>query len=190
MRRSRPRPDMQVPANFRCCQLPHGLDSFAFSRHSPRQSVARPAERCGDGGLYLLKGRPRTMRIKDILVEIFTWWNGQTMGTRFFTWRKGEFVGEDEFGNKYYCERGGDKRWVIYNGLAEASAIPPGWHGWMHHRVDTAPSEEQYHSKGWQISHKVNPTGTPEAYRPDGSILTPEKRPEVTGDYQAWTPGQ
>lgn len=102
---------------------------------------------------------------------------------------QGEFVGEDEFGNKYYKERAGKKRWVIYNGLAEASSIPPGWHGWMHHRVDTPPSEETYHAKHWQQGHKANPTGTPAAYRPHGSILTPEKRPDVTGDYEAWTPG-
>ena len=35
----------------------------------------------------------------------------------------------------------------------------------------------------------ANLTGTPAAYRPDGSILTPASRPKVTGDYDAWTPG-
>ncbi|MEM5585794.1 MULTISPECIES: NADH:ubiquinone oxidoreductase subunit NDUFA12 [unclassified Roseibium] len=127
--------------------------------------------------------------MKTLLLELFTWWNGQTMGTRFFTWRKGDFVGEDEFGNKYYRERGGKKRWVTYNGLADASTIPAGWHGWMHHRVDTPPVDETYHAKHWQKPHEPNHTGTPEAYRPHGSILTPEERPEVSGDYEAWTPG-
>ena len=124
-----------------------------------------------------------------LLSKAFTWWNGASAGAVWTIWRSGELVGEDEFGNKYYKERGGKKRWVIYNGLAEASAIPPGWHGWMHHRVDTPPPEETYHAKSWQKPHRVNATGTPEAYRPHGSILTPEKRPEVTGDYEAWTPG-
>ncbi|MEJ8476028.1 NADH:ubiquinone oxidoreductase subunit NDUFA12 [Roseibium algae] len=128
--------------------------------------------------------------MKNFLLEIFTWWNGRTMGTRFFTWRKGEFVGEDEFGNKYYRERAGKKRWVIYNGVSDASKIPSGWHGWMHHRVDTAPVDETYYAKGWQKPHEANHTGTSLAYRPDGSILTPEKRPEVSGDYQAWSPGK
>ena len=47
------------------------------------------------------------------LTELFTWWNGQTMGTRWFTRRKGEKVGTDEFGNTYYrtpdkaCTAGG-----------------------------------------------------------------------------------
>ena len=126
--------------------------------------------------------------MKKFLLQFFTWWNGATWGTRFFTWRKGEFVGTDEFGNSYYRERGGKKRWVIYKDLAEASQIPPGWHGWMHHRVDTPPSEVEYTPRAWQKPHRANATGTPAAYRPKGSILTPEHRPRVSGDYQAWSP--
>lgn len=126
--------------------------------------------------------------MKEFLLQVFTWWNGQTMGTRFWTWRKGEFVGEDENGNRYYRERDGDRRWVIYNGDVEASRIPPGWHGWMHHRTDTPPSKESYAPRGWEKPHEPNHTGTPAAYRPPGSILTPERRPEVTGDYEPWTP--
>ncbi|WP_093810791.1 NADH:ubiquinone oxidoreductase subunit NDUFA12 [Stappia sp. ES.058] len=126
--------------------------------------------------------------MKSLLVQFFTWWNGATWGTRFFTWRKGEFVGNDEFGNSYYRERGGKKRWVIYKDLAEASQIPSGWHGWMHHRVDTPPSEVAYTPRSWQQSHRPNATGTPGAYRPKGSILTPEHRPKVSGDYEAWSP--
>ena len=34
--------------------------------------------------------------------QIFTWWNGNTINTRFFTWLNGKRVGEDEFGNVYY----------------------------------------------------------------------------------------
>lgn len=127
--------------------------------------------------------------MKTLLIQFFTWWNSATWGTRFFTWRKGEFVGSDEFGNRYYSERGGKKRWVIYNGLAEASTIPSGWHGWMHHRVDTPPVAENYNPREWQKPHKPNMTGSAEAYRPQGSILTPQKRPAVSGDYEAWKPG-
>lgn len=126
----------------------------------------------------------------SLLHEIFTWWNGQTMGTRFYTWRKGIFVGKDSAGNTYYSERGGDRRWVIYNGEADASAIQADWHGWMHHRVDTPPSEDTYEARAWQLAHKANMTGTGAAYRPQGSILTPESRPNATGDYDAWTPGR
>lgn len=128
-----------------------------------------------------------------LLTNIFTWWNGATLNTRFFTWRHGTRVGEDQFGNVYYegtkDSEGRTRRWVIYNGYAEASAIPPGWHGWMHHRVDTPPTKENYVRREWEREHTANLTGTPSAYRPDGSILTPASRPKVTGDYDAWTPG-
>ncbi len=87
--------------------------------------------------------------MKSFLLKLFTWWNGQTFGTQWWTWLHGEFVGEDEFGNHYYRTRGGkidttlgfERRWVIYNGYTEASTIPPSWHGWMHHTVDTPPTE-------------------------------------------------
>ena len=66
---------------------------------------------------------PRAM--KDFLLRFFTWWNGQTFGTQVWTKLYGEFVGEDEFGNRYYRTRGGkidpnlgfERRWVTYNGL-------------------------------------------------------------------------
>ncbi len=130
--------------------------------------------------------------MKDFIFQLFTWWNGQTMGTRFFTWRKGEYVGEDEFGNTYYRHKNvpplGERRWVIYNGVAEASKIPPGWHGWMHHRTDTPPSEDDYEARHWERPHQPNPTGTAAAHRPDGSILRGEPRPPANTDYEPWTP--
>ena len=124
--------------------------------------------------------------MKRFLTDVFTWWNGATVGTRFWTWRKGEFVGEDELGNRYFRERGGDRRWVIYNGAAEASAIPPGWHGWIHHRVDAPPAA--YQPREWQKEHEPNLTGTAYAYRPKGSILGDPVRPKSDGEYEAWTP--
>lgn len=124
--------------------------------------------------------------MKRFLTEIFTWWNGMTMGTRFWTWRKGEFVGEDEFGNRYYRERNGNRRWVVYNGLVEASAIPPGWHGWIHHRVDAPPGP--YQPRDWEKPHEPNLTGTAMAYRPKGSILGAAERPKSDGEYEAWRP--
>jgi len=36
------------------------------------------------------------------LIQFFTWWNGETLNTRFYTWRHGDVVGRDEFGNVYY----------------------------------------------------------------------------------------
>lgn len=134
--------------------------------------------------------------MKDFLLQLFTWWNGQTMGTRFLTWRKGERVGEDEFGNVYYRTRGGakdpmlgvERRWVIYKGYAEGSAVPPGWNGWLHHTVDVPPSQESYQKKPWEQPHRPNGTGTADAYRPKGSVLADGQRRCTGGDYQAWSP--
>lgn len=100
--------------------------------------------------------------MKNLLLQLFTWWNGQTLGTRFFTWRFGKKVGQDEFGNIYYegsmSSYGLPRRWVVYNGYAEASAIPPGWHGWMHHRTNVAPPQEDYKAREWETLHKPNLT--------------------------------
>ena len=130
--------------------------------------------------------------MKKFLLKFFTWWNGETIGTAVHTRRHGKRVGEDEFGNVYYeggtDSEGRTRRWVIYNGYSEASAIPPGWHGWIHHRVDTPPSREDYKPREWQKPHQPNLTGSAKAYRPKGSVLTNEKRPQVTGDYEPWTP--
>jgi len=117
--------------------------------------------------------------MKQFLLKLFTWWNGQTFGTQLWTWRFGELVGQDEQGNRYYRTRGGkidptlgfQRRWVIYNGYAEASRVPPSWHGWLHHTVDLAPTEETYQPHPWEKPHVPNLTGTPMAYRPPGSIL-------------------
>jgi NADH:ubiquinone oxidoreductase subunit len=145
-------------------------------------STLRPKRRHFDG-----------IAMKTFLTQFFTWWNGQTLGTRLHTWRRGSKVGQDEFGNTYYeggtDSEGRTRRWVIYNGVSEASAIPPGWHGWMHHRVDTPPSQESYQPRDWQKPHQENLTGSPAAYRPKGSMLAGGHRPQVTGDYDAWTPG-
>lgn len=131
--------------------------------------------------------------MKKFLLQFFTWWSGQTLNTRFHTWRHGTRVGEDEFGNVYYQggtdSEGRTRRWVIYKDLSEASMVPPGWHGWLHHRVDVAPSEENYQPREWQKPHQPNLTGTAAAYRPMGSLSRPGDRPKVTGDYDAWTPG-
>lgn len=123
-----------------------------------------------------------------ILTEIFTWWNGQTLGTRLFTARRGELVGEDDAGNKFYRTANGKRRWVIYAKEAEASHVPPDWHGWLHHTYDEPPKEGKMPAKAWEKPHLPNLTGTDRAYRPPGSVLSPAARPAVGGDYEAWQP--
>jgi NADH:ubiquinone oxidoreductase subunit len=134
-------------------------------------------------------------QIKDFLLHYFTWWNGANFNTRFYTRRFGVLVGHDEFGNAYYRRPGIDpalgfeRRWVIYNGVSEASTTPPGWNGWLHHTVDVPPTEDDYKPHPWQKPHMGNPTGTPAAIRPDGSTLRPGPRQATGGDYEAWSPG-
>ncbi|MEM9522518.1 MAG: NADH-ubiquinone oxidoreductase subunit NDUFA12 family protein, partial [Pseudomonadota bacterium] len=60
------------------------------------------------------------MGVFNVLNQAVTWWNGQTLGTQLFTARKGVKVGEDAQGNIYYETRDGKRRWVIFNGEAEA----------------------------------------------------------------------
>ena len=78
---------------------------------------------------------------------------------------------------------------MVYNGYAEASRIPAGWHGWLHHTVDVPPTEDKYAPREWEKPHLPNMTGTAQAYRPSGSTLASGRRPKATGDYHAWTPG-
>lgn len=122
-----------------------------------------------------------------LLSEIFTWWNGQTFGTRLTTLRHGRFVGEDPQGNRYYQTKDGKRRWVIYRGVTEASKVPASWHGWLHHTFDEPPTKAPLPVKPWEKPHRANMTGTPEAYRPKGSLLR-EDAAEVRPDYQAWRP--
>ncbi|MEO1599236.1 MAG: NADH:ubiquinone oxidoreductase subunit NDUFA12 [Pseudomonadota bacterium] len=124
----------------------------------------------------------------SLLHEIFTWWNGQTIGTRLFTSRHGKLVGEDEAGNKFYRTEDDARRWVIYAGEAEASRVSPDWHGWLHRTFDEPPSEAPLPRKSWEKDHMPNLTGTDGAYRPPGSVLTPETRPRNASDYEAWQP--
>lgn len=109
---------------------------------------------------------------------------------------RAKFVGKDQSGNKYYTAkpRKGykrERRWVTYNGAAEATMIPPEWHAWMHYQSDEVPSEQgKSFRRKWQKPHKPNMTGTTEAYRPPGHLLKGGERDKATGDYESWSPPQ
>ncbi|MGH1579269.1 NADH:ubiquinone oxidoreductase subunit NDUFA12 [Planktotalea sp.] len=126
------------------------------------------------------------MGIVSKVLRLFTWWNGQTLNTQLFTWRKGERVGEDDLGNVYYQSRDKSKRWVIYNGEIEASKISPDWHGWIHHTWDEPPTDKPLAHKPWEKPHQENLTGTLQAYAPSGSIR--RAKPADRTDYEAWVP--
>ena len=114
-----------------------------------------------------------------------------TIGTRIATWLTGKFVGEDEFGNRYYQAKSRRKaertprRWVMYNGIVDASKVPAHWHGWLHYTLDAPVQARRY---PWQKEHLPNLTGTVLRYLPQGHIMKSGTRAKTTADYEAWRP--
>jgi NADH:ubiquinone oxidoreductase subunit len=123
---------------------------------------------------------------------------GATFGTWLLTKLRGQFIGADDYGNRYYRLKGDrparlgggrfsrERRWVIYDGEPEASKVPAEWHAWLHHMVDEVPRQRRKYP--WEKPHQANMTGTPLAYRPHGSVLRGGHRVRATGDYEPWTP--
>lgn len=116
-----------------------------------------------------------------------------TFGTWLFTKMRGELVGTDAEGNRYFHDKRviagrRRRRWVIYNGQVEASRVPPEWHGWLHYTVDAPPTQQSVPRQAWQKEHVPNLSGTPMAYRPAGHTLsTSTDKPKP--HYEAWRPG-
>ena len=117
-----------------------------------------------------------------------------SIGTRLFTYFRGELVGRDATGNRYYQERARkpghmrQRRWMMFvDGVEEASVVPAEWHAWLHYTVDAPISDANRHP--WQKPHEPNLTGTPLGYRPPGHDYKGGKRPDTAGDYESWTPG-
>lgn len=112
------------------------------------------------------------------------------LATKLLTWAYGDFVGEDEFGNRYYQHKKADKngkkrRWVNYAGAPEGSKIPAGWHAWIHYSTSVPPKTQKKHF--WEKSHLHNLTGTSKAYYPQElNQKTNKKSPELS--YEPWNP--
>ena len=126
------------------------------------------------------------MGILKSILRAVTWWHGSTLNTQFYTWRKGVKVGEDDQGNTFYRSRDNKKRWVMFNGEAEASRVSADWHGWLHHTYDEIPGDEKLAHKSWEKPHVANMTGSALAYAPAGSLRAAE--PRQRRDYEAWSP--
>jgi NADH:ubiquinone oxidoreductase subunit len=89
--------------------------------------------------------------MKEFLLQIFTWWNGATVGTRFYTRASASSWARTSSATSTIATLrptrsipnvGAERRWVIYNGPADASRVPPGWRGWLQHNFELPPSEE------------------------------------------------
>jgi NADH:ubiquinone oxidoreductase subunit len=130
----------------------------------------------------------------SFISRIFTWWNSSTFGTQLTLWRRGaKLVGKDDQGNRYFEEKspsgpdGRKRRWVVYHGVAEASRVPPDWHGWLHHTFDEPPTVAPLLRRAWEKDHLPNMTGTALAYHPPGSLVRGDGK-SVGADYEAWSP--
>ena len=87
-----------------------------------------------------------------------------TFGTWLFTKLRGELVGTDDQGNRYFQDKRVTagrrrKRWVIYQGEPEASRVPPDWHGWLHYTTNTPPPTGVSPAAGGR-SVQVQPSGS------------------------------
>src|SRR4051812_47871708 len=117
--------------------------------------------------------------------NLFTWWEGATLGTALFSARHGSKVGEDHLGNRYFQGKG--KRWVMYAGSNDVSRVPPEWYAWLTRQIDVVPDDLPPPPKFLREA-TPNLTGTVAAYRPTGALEKGGRRQAASGDYQAWTP--
>ncbi|MEZ5921144.1 MAG: NADH:ubiquinone oxidoreductase subunit NDUFA12 [Parvularculaceae bacterium] len=129
-----------------------------------------------------------------MFTQLFAWWDSTTLGTSFTLWRRNaRLVGKDEQGNRYFEERTGSgadavkRRWVIYHGVAEASRVPPDWHGWIHHTFAEPPTVAPLKRRSFEKDHMPNMTGTPLAYHPEGSLVYAGVKKRAD-EYEPWSP--
>lgn len=104
-------------------------------------------------------------------------------------------IGSDEFGNCYFeakkpDECGKYRRFVVYNGKAEASKVPPHWHSWLHYTSNQVPSTGDSHKYSWQKIHLPNLTGTIYEHSPSNISVKKDNRKLVSSDYESWNPNQ
>src|SRR5690349_15745757 len=104
------------------------------------------------------------VRRMGLVSRLFSWWANEPLGTALFTRFRGQLVGTDALGNRYYQERnprGEDargrptRRWVLYNGEVEASKVPAEWHGWLH-GTHAEPPRADRKKYAWEQGHVPN----------------------------------
>ena len=129
------------------------------------------------------------MFVKSLLKYLFTWWNGDTVGTKLYTFLNGKKVGEDYLGNFYYESKDQKNRWCIYRDQSEASRISPEWNSWLRFISNTRPSSNNL-TYEWQKRYDGNSTGLDSAYKP--SVLKVGQLnvdlENFQSDYKAWKP--
>ena len=129
------------------------------------------------------------MIVKSLLKYLFTWWNGNTVGTKLYTFLKGKKVGEDYLGNSYFESKNLESRWCIYRDQSEASRISPEWNSWLRYISNTVPTSDNI-TYEWQKRFDGNATGLGSAYKPSikREGRSKEDLEHYQSDYKAWKP--
>lgn len=114
---------------------------------------------------------------------------------RFLTWLQGEFMGEDAFGNRYFQERllfGKPqrplRRWVLYNGTPDPTAVPPIWFGWLHFTNEYPLTDRAAYD--WEKPHTPNLTGTSQAYFPPHTTKCTKESKSPRNIFKPWKPSE
>ena len=129
------------------------------------------------------------MGFKKLLKLFFTWWNGNTVGTKLYTYLKGKKVGEDYFGNFFYESKDKKNRWCIYSYQSDASKISPEWNSWLRFITNSRPSDEAT-IYDWQKPFVGNLTGLDGTYKPE-KVRSRDSNEDLNihqSDYKAWKP--
>ena len=150
-----------------------------------------------DGSVWCVRERAFVVRERSVRERTVRLTNRRArVARRHLEGRKGELVGEDELGNKYYQDvssQQGRNRWVVPPDADDYSAanVPRGWHGWLHHANDepglpdaAAPT---YEDAAPRFARGTSSAGT---HLPKGHFSR-AKPGEVTRSwarYQSWTP--
>ena len=115
----------------------------------------------------------------------------------------GKKVGVDQFKNSYFVLLFKDhfdrhKRICVYNGIPEASKVPPHWADWIHFRTNTTPQTNYKPKYSWMLSSLPNLTLSKYKYRQlthpkynQGFDLIPRlnlKNKTGVRHYKSWSP--
>ena len=130
------------------------------------------------------------MFVKRLLKYLFTWWNGNTVGTKLYTFLKGKKVGEDYLGNFYYESKDQKNRWCIYSDQSDASRISPEWNSWLRFISNTQPTAGKNINYEWQKRFDGNTTGLDRGYKPRILRVGRAKKDfeKYQADSKAWKP--
>ena len=119
------------------------------------------------------------------------------LANKLFSKLFGKKVGEDEFGNTFYESKKLSRyfsrymRWVIYNGIPEATKVNVDWYCWLNHQENQPPSSNTSVIYQWIKPRNLNLTGSKFRYLPPSMHLSNKKsKLQSSADYTAWKPKQ